>query len=136
MTSTGSSFSRASFEPTCRLSRFGAYSVSEFNRISCSYCYELLKFVFSESEQACAVMPNGSLHYAADNQYYDPTRPADIQVVRDTMDGVEYDKWRACCSEAKICCTDVMALDNLEGKCSSIWCLILGTFKPTSPLHF
>jgi hypothetical protein len=108
----------AGFEPTCRLSRHGAYSMSDFNRMSCSYCFELLKYVFPDSEQAFSATLNGSLFYPNTNQLYDPTRNEHIQIVRDTMDAAEFDKWRSCCSEAELCCAEVMSLDNPESKLS------------------
>lgn len=109
----------------CRLSRFGSYPVREFNRISCSYCYSLLVYVFSDIKFGFNVTQTG--HFMANNVNHllDPLNKNDSLVIKDSMRSNEYDKWRTCCFEAEKCCLQVMSkysvttLSNLS--CNSIW---------------
>lgn len=110
---------------SCRLSRFGSYPPRDFNRISCSYCYDLLKFVFPESMPQFNVTSDGYLSQWDERTdsiglLLDPTRSADVQIVQDTMDSIEFEKWNKCCRKAELCCTDVMMKDSTQSKIRNI----------------
>ena len=106
----------------CRLSRFGSFLPKEFYRQSCTYCYDLLKYVFPGFE-ALNISLNGTI-VTSDDRHLDPTNLHDIQFIKESMDSLEFEKWRNCCSEAESCCNNVMikeSIETLNNTCKSIW---------------
>ncbi|CAF0869843.1 unnamed protein product [Brachionus calyciflorus] len=108
----------------CRLSRFGSFEPTIFNRLSCSNCYNLLSYVFPETDLVFEMSHDGHLASSKFNVTLDPTDQQDIQIVKNSMRQIEFDKWRACCDSAEDCCSKVMSqsiLNFTTPKCNSIW---------------
>ena len=100
----------------CRMSRYGSFNPNEFNRLSCSNCYKLLVYVFTEFRIAFNVSSEGAF-ISEDQMILDPTLASDVEIIRPTMDAIQFEKWRDCCKEAEKCCAQVM-LNNKPLTCN------------------
>lgn len=104
----------------CRISKYGTFGPRDFFRISCANCYKLLDYVMDkmqtqlETTLAYNITPNGYLVQGAlgNQTFIDPTVPSDLSRVRGTMNEMLFDKWRECCQQAELCCTNVMIKDR------------------------
>lgn len=105
----------------CRLSRFGSFPPKTFNRLSCANCYNLLTYVFPGSRLNFNVTYSGYL--SSDTTNLDPTNADDILNIKNSMQQVEFDKWRTCCESAQLCCSKIMvdSYINNSSYCASIW---------------
>jgi hypothetical protein len=97
----------------CRMSRFGSFLPDEFNRISCANCYSLLQYVFPGSEFPLNTTNDGYFQ-VNDDKLLDPQVKEDIDIIKTSMESLEFDKWRSCCDEAKKCCSQVMSKTFVE----------------------
>lgn len=98
----------------CRITKYGSFSPADFNRISCSNCYKLLVFVISETRLAFNTTLDGYLTSNDLNRTLDPTKSADRSVILNSLNELQAEKWQECCSQAEVCCTDVMVKDRIK----------------------
>lgn len=115
----------------CRMTKYGSFSVNDFRRISCANCYTLLVYVINEITLGLNVTEDGYLKPMAEyggaslNRSLNPIVDADVKIIKSLMGGGgnEFDKWRSCCREAELCCSNVMSLDP-PPKCTWFFCRI------------
>lgn len=97
-----------STDKVCRMTRAGAFSLSDFNRMSCTNCYKLLLWVINQTPLTYNTTSNGYLVDPFTNMTLDPTRQADKAIVEKSMTELQIEKWTECCDEAALCCKNVM----------------------------
>jgi hypothetical protein len=111
----------------CSLSRFGAFSPIDFYRMACANCYTNLNFVIPGIKVKYEMLNNGYLTSPLFNQsiMLDPSLNDHKMIIKEDMDFLEYEKWQSCCSEAQLCCDNVMANPNASNfgtnLCKPIW---------------
>ena len=100
-------------ENLCRLTNhINSKSIADFNRLACAKCYELLQFVFKDFNEKSDfnMTENGYLASINDpNHFLDVNEPEDFDLLKSTLDTLEFKKWNDCCNEAKSCCSNVMS---------------------------
>lgn len=98
-------------ESFCRLTNFNtSASKSDFNRLACAKCYELLQYVFKDFRSNFNMTKEGYL--ISDDPYVelDVNNEKDLDILKATFhDNLEFKKWNDCCIEAKSCCSNVMS---------------------------
>lgn len=113
-----SSLNRLSYQkPQCRMTRSGSHAPNDYNRISCTNCYNLLVYVFPNKDLFFNTTKDGYIlgKEKDGNGEYKRLHPwKNLETFKVNMEPLEYDKWRSCCDEAKKCCSDVM-LKELPG---------------------
>lgn len=102
-----------STDKVCRMTRAGAFSLSDFNRVSCTNCYKLLQWVINQTPLTYNTTSNGYLVDPFTNMTLDPTRPVDKAIVEKSMTELQIEKWTECCDEAALCCKNVMMPESL-----------------------
>ena len=99
-------------ENSCRLTNYeNSNSWESFNRLACAKCYELLQYVFKDfsSRFEYNMTEDG---YLVSNYNYNRTidlnRDEDVEVLKNSLDNLEFKKWNDCCMAAKKCCSNIM----------------------------
>ena len=98
------------YKALCRITKYGSFNQTEFNRVSCMNCYRLLTFVVNGFHEKILVTNDG--YFYVDNHLLDPTDKDHIQKISEYMDNVEFGRWRLCCDEAASCCDKMSSFSN------------------------
>lgn len=111
---------------SCRLTNFNtSQSSASFNRLACAKCYELLQYVFKDfnSKSEYNMTNDGYLISVYNStQVLDLSQEKDADIMKGYLDPLEFKKWDSCCSEAKLCCSNVMSvsLSDMNQSCSAV----------------
>ena len=103
MSSLYSSSSSHNDQPMCRISRYGLLPEEIFKRVSCTNCYKLLEFVFSEPKFTLKTNNDGFL-VTDEDERIDPNSFEGMKYIEKSLDTIEFEKWRSCCDDAAKCC--------------------------------
>jgi hypothetical protein len=57
---------------------------------------------------------DGYFSIREDNKLLDPQIKEDVDIIKTSMESLEFEKWRSCCDEARKCCSQVMSKAFVE----------------------
>ena len=116
-------------EKYCRLTNVQTpLNLSEFSRLACARCYELLFFVFYPESFLEYEVENGVLYKVLDYQGRDSNKrnlslikEDDVNVLKDSLRPFEFRKWKECCESAVKCCKTMISSRPRPNTCSPTW---------------
>ncbi|ESP04966.1 hypothetical protein LOTGIDRAFT_156213 [Lottia gigantea] len=111
--------------PTCRY-KLREYSVPDYNDFTCGWCHFYLfqRKSFAPSSQVPFLMAtvNGSTWTRGRLVKPDPTNKTSVNIICESLNSDECDRWKMCCQSARECCRDQIAHPPVTNStCAGTW---------------